>query len=312
MDVAVDHIREQVLRARRRLGFSFAGDSFIDRARSTTLGLLGAMAAVGLSIVVIAANQGWPLAGGNPIPGSIGDNGTSHVSPAVGLTEAVGPGVSAPHVAAASPAPGAATAHRRQGPGSGAAPGRGPDQVVSDSAPVISAPVKGTASPPPPESVPVAAPVSEPPPSTTSEEGSGRAKGRSGSGATTEVTSGTVGSSRGGGPGTGSSRGRGSERSASGAPSHTPSRSADGHGASEAAPGHGGTVPGNAFGREGTPPGQEAAAAPGPGDTGSTVGSGHAGDNGHGPGGGGRATATEAASATPSRLGRWPSFAPCT
>lgn len=40
----------------------------LERARTTTLGLLGATAAVGLAIVALAANQDWPLVAGSGIP----------------------------------------------------------------------------------------------------------------------------------------------------------------------------------------------------------------------------------------------------
>ena len=44
------------------------GAGMLERARATSLALLGATAAVGLAIAAIAANQGWPLIEGSSIP----------------------------------------------------------------------------------------------------------------------------------------------------------------------------------------------------------------------------------------------------
>lgn len=48
---------------------SVLGDGLLERTRSTSLALLGATAAIGLAIVALALNQGWPLIAGVPIPG---------------------------------------------------------------------------------------------------------------------------------------------------------------------------------------------------------------------------------------------------
>jgi hypothetical protein len=45
------------------------GGGLLERARSTTLALLGVTAAVGLGTVALALNQSWPLLAGSPIPG---------------------------------------------------------------------------------------------------------------------------------------------------------------------------------------------------------------------------------------------------
>jgi outer membrane biosynthesis protein TonB len=50
------------------MGASLLGGGLLERARSTTLALLGLTAAVGLAMVAIALNQGWPLVAGNSIP----------------------------------------------------------------------------------------------------------------------------------------------------------------------------------------------------------------------------------------------------
>ncbi|HET9163650.1 MAG TPA: hypothetical protein VFN89_09455 [Solirubrobacterales bacterium] len=47
---------------------SFLGNGLLERVRATSLALLGATAAVGLSIVALAFNQGWPLVAGSSIP----------------------------------------------------------------------------------------------------------------------------------------------------------------------------------------------------------------------------------------------------
>jgi hypothetical protein len=60
-------------RGQRRLwgtiGPSILGRGILERTRSTLLGLLGVTAAVGLGMVALALNQGWPLVAGGPIPG---------------------------------------------------------------------------------------------------------------------------------------------------------------------------------------------------------------------------------------------------
>jgi hypothetical protein len=47
---------------------SILGDGLLERARAISLALLGATAAVGLAIVALAMNQGWPLVAGSSIP----------------------------------------------------------------------------------------------------------------------------------------------------------------------------------------------------------------------------------------------------
>lgn len=49
---------------------SLLGGGLLERARSTTLALLGMTAAVGLAMVALALNQSWPLVAGSPIPGA--------------------------------------------------------------------------------------------------------------------------------------------------------------------------------------------------------------------------------------------------
>jgi hypothetical protein len=47
---------------------SLLGDGLLERTRATSLALLGAATAVGLAIVALAFNQGWPLIAGSGIP----------------------------------------------------------------------------------------------------------------------------------------------------------------------------------------------------------------------------------------------------
>jgi len=47
---------------------SILGEGLLERARAISLALLGATAAVGLAIVALAMNQGWPLVAGSSIP----------------------------------------------------------------------------------------------------------------------------------------------------------------------------------------------------------------------------------------------------
>jgi hypothetical protein len=52
---------------------SVLGDGLLERTRSTSLALLGLTAAIGLAMVALALNQGWPLIAGAPIPGFEGE-----------------------------------------------------------------------------------------------------------------------------------------------------------------------------------------------------------------------------------------------
>jgi hypothetical protein len=48
---------------------SILGEGLLERARAISLALLGVTAAVGLAIIALAMNQGWPLVAGSSIPG---------------------------------------------------------------------------------------------------------------------------------------------------------------------------------------------------------------------------------------------------
>jgi hypothetical protein len=158
------------------------GNGMLERARATSLALLGFTAAVGLAIVALAANQSWPLIAGSSIP---------TITP---RHAAVGPGVAVagldgPARADASSAGGdestggRGAAPGRSGSASPAAPPSAPSSelVVSPAAP---APPRGGDSPgahkPPPKpgaqptrptaGAPAAAPAPAPAPSPTPAE----------------------------------------------------------------------------------------------------------------------------------------------
>jgi len=44
------------------------GDGMLVRLRSTTIGILGAVAAMGLGLVAVASQQGWPGVFSGPLP----------------------------------------------------------------------------------------------------------------------------------------------------------------------------------------------------------------------------------------------------
>jgi hypothetical protein len=67
------------------LGSSLAGDGLLVRLRSTSIGLLGVVTAVGLGLIAFIAQLGWPGAFNAPIPGSPREAGTVH--DAIALTQ---------------------------------------------------------------------------------------------------------------------------------------------------------------------------------------------------------------------------------
>lgn len=80
MDVAVHWIR-RIERLRQSATSSLLGEGILERARSTTLALLGVTAAVGLSIVALVLQQGWPVVPGSGLPGLPGPEAS--VDPAI-------------------------------------------------------------------------------------------------------------------------------------------------------------------------------------------------------------------------------------
>lgn len=186
MDVAVDGNRGR--RPRLAVKLSFMGEGLLDRARSTTLALLGGVAAIGLVAVGLALNQGWPLLPDSPLPaerpvvskpdGKGGPTGEDAVSSATAPSAKRAP-ARGPSDAEPGSSGGAAS-----GP---VAPGGGGESVATSS-PVSSTPSgetggggkppsrpaqkpRGTASP-----KPVAQPVSNPSPPRQSQSDSTEAE----------------------------------------------------------------------------------------------------------------------------------------
>jgi hypothetical protein len=91
--------RARHLLSRSVLGSSLAGDGLLVRLRSTSIGLLGVVTAVGLGLVAFISQLGWPGVFNAPIPGSPHEAATVHG--AVALTRP------SPRIEAASPALGA-------------------------------------------------------------------------------------------------------------------------------------------------------------------------------------------------------------
>ncbi len=89
MDVAVHHKhgQRQPHPVRRP---SLLGEGMLDRARATSLALLGVTAAVGLAMIALALNLGWPLLAGAPIPGF--EDGQQAVGDAAVAAQAEGAG----------------------------------------------------------------------------------------------------------------------------------------------------------------------------------------------------------------------------
>jgi hypothetical protein len=117
---------------------SLLGGGLLERARSTTLALLGVTAAVGLAMVALALNQGWPLVAGSAIP----------ASPHLGVGKAAVVAATSPRLIPASGAVASPSSARSRGaasrPGGGSTDG-GPtggsaDFVVSPSSPVSGGP----------------------------------------------------------------------------------------------------------------------------------------------------------------------------
>lgn len=148
-------------------GASILGNGLLERVRSTSLALLGATAAVGLAIVAVALNQGWPLVAGSSVP------------PLPRQARAVG----AATVVARAPTTGSRTGfgdegRSRRGPSSsthgrpagavvGAVAGAPTAVVVSGSQPVgRSGEAHRVASKPPPTAPPEPQPAQSSPPAT--------------------------------------------------------------------------------------------------------------------------------------------------
>jgi hypothetical protein len=147
-------------------GASVGGAGLRERLRSTTFALLGAVTAVGLVLVGIAYNQGWPEFVNSPIP-SLRSEGVADARVAA---DAVGPAAPANNPSsAAAPAPGQGGHPSENGrkPGSD-----GTAQQTSAAAPEnqvqVSAPSGqgGLDVPPPSTGPPPTAPAAADPPAT--------------------------------------------------------------------------------------------------------------------------------------------------
>lgn len=274
MDVSVLRMREKS-RLRARFGLSLAGDTFIERARSTTFALLGMVAAIGLLSVALAVRQDWPLIGGSPIPGSGSESGAVHIAKAVALTHGSTP--PAPGLVARAPVAGTALPSvppaRRQD---------GRKQVVAGSTPLATAPA-GETGPPEgqPEEPPVAQPVAEEPVEAPAPEPIPASPTNRPATTTTKpgtvTTVGSLGSSQAsGGPGKSVGRDRGAEQRA------TPPTPAESQGGGATSTGR--SSQGASSGRGGGPPAGHGGGPPpsqgNGGGTGNGSGGGH-GRSGH-------------------------------
>jgi len=236
MDVEVPSKLGQAV-ARAISPSTLVGDGMLVRLRSTTIGILGLVAAVGLGLVGFVSNQGWPGVFGGPLPQAptrlVENDSISAPSP-VALRRSV-------QGARHRPGRGPANASPDSGPEGSAAPvdtGVSPGGPVGASppatpgnddgqaqAPATSAPPTVVAEAPPSQGPPTKASSSPEPaaPTTSSPGHSGEAPGHSG-----------------GSPG----RSRGAPGHSSEAPGH----SGDGPGHSDrasASPGHSGEAPGH-------------------------------------------------------------------
>ncbi|MGC1853351.1 MAG: hypothetical protein WA687_13015 [Solirubrobacterales bacterium] len=137
MDVPVLYKRGQQ-RLWSRVRTSLLGDGLLERARSTSLALLGLTAAVGLAIVALALNQSWPLIAGSGIPSiSPQHQGVGEATIAAGLGTGSDRGEVAGSSARRGPGNGGGSRQRAGGPTPVAAPdsAASAELVVSPSVP---------------------------------------------------------------------------------------------------------------------------------------------------------------------------------
>ncbi len=132
MDVLVLSSARKLL-SRSILGSSLAGDGLLVRLRSTSIGLLGLVAAVGLGLIAFISQLGWPGVFSQPIPGSPSEAGSVH--DAIALTRpAPVLGVSnATHVVSRAAVRRAVHGHRG-GPAPGGAPAVGGSRQLAATA----------------------------------------------------------------------------------------------------------------------------------------------------------------------------------
>lgn len=118
---------------------SVLGGGLLERARSTTLALLGVTTAVGLAMVALALNQSWPLVADSPIPGAPSQEAIGKATVAAQAKASI-PGFGlagaavAPRSNAARPASGGDTGGARA-PEVGSVPTASTELVVGPSAP---------------------------------------------------------------------------------------------------------------------------------------------------------------------------------
>ncbi|HET8863659.1 MAG TPA: hypothetical protein VFM94_10455 [Solirubrobacterales bacterium] len=167
---------------------SILGEGLLERARAISLALLGVTAAVGLSIVALAMNQGWPLVAGSSIPVISPQHHAVGRATVAAEMRSVDAGQAIPADRVPSPAGGNRSGDERQGSGvvGNPAPTASTELVVAPSSPaepdgdaphgspkaeptpVVQQPQQAAqAAPAPPTAEPAAAPVSQPPAETT-------------------------------------------------------------------------------------------------------------------------------------------------
>ena len=116
---------------------SILGDGLLERARATSMALLGFTAAVGLAIVALALNQGWPLIAGSsipPLPPMHQDIGEATIA-AGAARDAGGQGSSVDENRGSRESGGTRGSRGGAEPDGGSVPSASPDLVVSPSAP---------------------------------------------------------------------------------------------------------------------------------------------------------------------------------
>jgi hypothetical protein len=137
---------------------SVLGNGLLERTRSTSLALLGFTAAIGLAMVALALNQGWPLIAGAPIPGL----GGGHQAVGDAAVAARAKAQSGAHAIAGAPRPGGPAAS-----GAKSRPHRSGTAALAGSTAPQSADLVGahpTDGNPPADPIPSPAPAQEPSP----------------------------------------------------------------------------------------------------------------------------------------------------
>jgi hypothetical protein len=157
MDVLVLSSARKLL-SRSILGSSLAGDGLLVRLRSTSIGLLGLVAAVGLGLIAFISQLGWPGVFSQPIPGPPAGAGAVHdaialtrPTPALGVSNAT-------HALSR-----AAVRRAVHGHGGGRAPSGSPAIGGSRQLAATGGETTTPASPPAPAPAPAAEPAPQPP-----------------------------------------------------------------------------------------------------------------------------------------------------